>query len=104
MANASPEDSGAVPTPMLARLARELPEGDYVFEPKWDGFRCLARRTSEGVELISRHGRPLSRYFPEVVDALTATPHARWTVDGELVAVVDGRFDFTALMQRLHPA
>jgi ATP-dependent DNA ligase len=89
---------------MLARLVRELPEGDYVYEPKWDGFRCLARRDGGAVELRSRSDRPLARYFPEVVAALGALGPERWTLDGELLAVVDGRFDFAALMSRLHPA
>ncbi|HEX2105429.1 MAG TPA: ATP-dependent DNA ligase [Solirubrobacteraceae bacterium] len=92
------------PQPMLARLVRELPEGDYLYEPKWDGFRCLARRDRGAVELHSRHGRPLARYFPEVVAALGTLSPVRWMLDGELLAVVGGRFDFAALMGRLHPA
>src|SRR3954447_26378762 len=55
---------------MLARLVRELPEGDFVYEPKWAGFRCLAFRDGAAVDLRSRHGRPLGRYFPELTDAL----------------------------------
>src|SRR5215212_2815261 len=84
---------------MLARLARELPVGDYVYEPKWDGFRALAARDWEEVDIRSRHGRPLARYFPEIVDALVAQPAARFVLDGELVA-----HPFPALMARLHPA
>ena len=56
--------------PMLARLSRELPEGRFVYEPKWDGFRCLAFCGPEGVDLRSRHGKPFARYFPEIVQAL----------------------------------
>ena len=58
--------------PMLARLERELPRSGHLFEPKWDGFRALARRDADGVDIRSRHGRPFSRYFPEVVEALEA--------------------------------
>ena len=91
--------------PMLARLARELPEGGgFVFEPKWDGFRCLAFRDRDDVDLRSRHDRPLSRYFPEVVDALLGLPAERLALDGEIVLVRDGAMDFEALMARLHPA
>src|SRR5919197_2736541 len=89
---------------MLGRLARELPEGDYAYEPKWDGFRCLAFKEGDDVDLRSRHDRPLARYFPEVVDALRALSTADCVLDGELVAVRDGRLDFAALMGRLHPA
>jgi ATP-dependent DNA ligase len=84
--------------PMLAKLGDELPSGDWQYEPKLDGFRCLVFRDGDRVELQSRHGNPLARYFPEVVAAL---PPGRYVVDGELVPV-DG--DFPALMQRLHPA
>jgi ATP-dependent DNA ligase len=90
--------------PMLARLVRELPEGDYLYEPKWDGFRCLAFRDGEEVELRSRHGRPLGRYFPEVVAAARELEPRRWALDGELLVAAGGRFDFAALMARLHPA
>src|SRR3954463_6513978 len=91
-------------SPMLARLVRELPRGDYLYEPKWDGFRCLVRRDGDDVELDSRHGRPLARYFPEVVAAAAAMAPERWTIDGELLVVAGGRLDFAALMARLHPA
>ena len=90
--------------PMLAKLTRELPGEGYLFEPKWDGFRCLAGREGDEVELRSRHGRPLGRYFPEIVAALSALAPEQWVLDGELLVVADGRFDFAALMQRLHPA
>lgn len=89
---------------MLARLARELPEGRFAYEPKWDGFRCLAFRDGDDVDLRSRNDRPLARYFPEIVEALLALPEPRVVLDGELVVTVEGRFDFAALMGRLHPA
>jgi ATP-dependent DNA ligase len=90
--------------PMLARLVRELPVDGYVYEPKWDGFRCLAAGRGGAVELTSRHERPLTRYFPEVAAALARLEADDWLIDGELLALVDGRLDFAALMQRLHPA
>src|SRR5919109_833031 len=90
--------------PMLATLARELPRGDYLYEPKWDGFRCLAFRDGSDVDLRSRHGRPFARYFPEIVSALLAVPEPRFALDGELVVVTEAGFDFAALMGRLHPA
>jgi ATP-dependent DNA ligase len=90
--------------PMLARLARELPRGDWVYEPKWDGFRCLAVRDGDGVELWSRNDRPLARYFPEVVEALQALPEPRFVLDGELLVATAGGFDFESLLARVHPA
>lgn len=94
--------------PMLARLVRELPEGDDLrYEPKWDGFRCLAfvDRGTGGVDvdLRSRNDRPLARYFPEVAEAL-ARLEVPAVLDGELLVTRDGRPDFEALMGRLHPA
>jgi ATP-dependent DNA ligase len=90
--------------PMLAKLSRELPRGDYFYEPKWDGFRCLAFCAGTEIELQSRHGRPFSRYFPEIVEALATLPARDAVLDGELVVVRNGRFEFEALMNRLHPA
>jgi ATP-dependent DNA ligase len=91
--------------PMLARLVRELPRDSGVFyEPKWDGFRCVVWRNDDHVDLRSRNGRPLSRYFPELVAALTTLPADRLVLDGEIVVEVAGRVDFPALLQRLHPA
>ena len=89
---------------MLARLAREIPEGAFAYEPKWDGFRCLAFRDGDRVDLRSRHDRPLARYFPEVVEALVALPEDRFVIDGEIVLFRPEGFDFAALMGRLHPA
>ena len=88
---------------MLAALARALPVGDYLYEPKWDGLRCIAAVDGDVVSLVSRHGRPLARYFPEVVAAMRALGR-RCVVDGELVIVGAGGFDFAALLARLHPA
>ena len=85
--------------PMLGRLARELPGEGFVYEPKWDGFRCVAFVDGDEVDLRSRHDRPFARYFPELVDGLRGR---RCVLDGEIVLA--GRFDFPALMSRLHPA
>src|SRR5215210_4912752 len=90
--------------PMLGRLVRELPREGYLYEPKWDGFRCLVARSGDEVDLFSRHGRPLARYFPELVEDLTALPGGDLILDGEIVLVRNGIFDFAALMSRLHPA
>jgi ATP-dependent DNA ligase len=89
--------------PMLSRLARELPDG-LLYEPKWDGFRCLVFRDGEEVELKSRNDRPLGRYFPEVVEALQSFPERRFVLDGELLVSRSGRLDFASLLARLHPA
>ena len=89
--------------PMLAALARELPRGELVYEPKWDGLRCLAHVDGDDVDLRSRHGRPLARYFPEIVAAL-ARLGRRCVLDGELVVIDDRGFDFEALLLRTHPA
>src|ERR687898_524571 len=91
-------------TPMLARLARELPSNGYVYEPKWDGFRCLAFRSGSELEMRSRNDRPLGRYFPELTSALLGLGSLRFVLDGELVIVGPRGFDFAALMSRLHPA
>jgi len=96
--------SAATLEPMLARLVRELPGVGHAYEPKWDGFRCLAERDGDAVELVSRHGRPLARYFPELVEPLAALPPDRWLIDGEILVTDGERFDFEALMLRLHPA
>jgi ATP-dependent DNA ligase len=91
--------------PMLAKLERELPQGSYVYEPKWDGFRCLAYRNGDDVDLRSRHDRPLARYFPELVESLRRVPEQQFVLDGEIVLISGtGAFDFPALMARLHPA
>lgn len=87
--------------PMLARLEAALPLGGYVYEPKWDGFRCLAFAGGGQVELQSRHGRPLGRYFPEIVAALRGFDAV---FDGELVVRGDAGLDFGALLERVHPS
>jgi ATP-dependent DNA ligase len=90
--------------PMLAALARELPVGEGLcYEPKWDGFRCVVFAGDDGIDMRSRHGRPLTRYFPEVAAALAALGPG-FALDGELVVPSGDRLDFHALLQRLHPA
>src|SRR3954452_22126983 len=90
--------------PMLARLTRTLPREGHLYEPKWDGFRCLATAEAGEVALVSRHGRPFAPYFPELVAALGALGDDRWMLDGEILVRSGGRWDFPALMARLHPA
>jgi ATP-dependent DNA ligase len=90
---------------MEALLAAELPEGDgWQFEPKWDGFRCLARRNGSEVTLTSKSGKPLARYFPEVVDLLGRLKATQFLLDGELIIPVGDILSFDALQLRLHPA
>ncbi|MDT9598272.1 ATP-dependent DNA ligase [Sphingosinicella rhizophila] len=91
--------------PMEARLVDALPdEAEWQFEPKWDGFRCLVFRDGEAVDLRSKSGKPLGRYFPEVVTSLLATKEKRFVLDGELIIPVGGILSFEALQLRLHPA
>ena len=91
--------------PMEALLAAELPEGDgWQFEPKWDGFRCLARRDGDEVTLTSKSGKPLARYFPEVVEMLRGLKEKQFLLDGELIIPVGDALSFDALQLRLHPA
>jgi ATP-dependent DNA ligase len=90
---------------MEALLAAELPEGKgWQFEPKWDGFRCLARREHDDVTLTSKSGKPLARYFPEVVDMLLNLQTEQFLLDGELIIPVGDALSFDALQLRLHPA
>ena len=91
--------------PMLAKLARELPvvEG-MLYEPKWDGFRCVAFRDGPEVELGSRNERPLTRYFPELIEPIRNSFPPRAVIDGEIVIAGDHGLDFNALLQRIHPA
>ena len=90
---------------MEALLAAELPEGaGWQFEPKWDGFRCLARRDGAEITLTSKSGKPLARYFPEVVAMLAAVKETRFVVDGELIIPLGDALSFDALQLRLHPA
>jgi ATP-dependent DNA ligase len=90
---------------MEARLVGELPVGDgWQYEPKWDGFRCLAFRDGGKVELRAKSGKSLTRFFPEVVANLRAVPLNAFVIDGELVIEIGKVFDFDALQMRLHPA
>jgi len=90
---------------MEARSASRLPEGEgWRFEPKWDGFRCLAAKEGARVELHAKSGKPLGRYFPEVVARLAAVEAERFLLDGELLIELEGAPSFEALQMRLHPA
>ena len=91
-------------TPMLAQLADAIPEGDYQYEPKWDGFRAVVFRDGDEIDIESRHHRPLGRYFPELVEGLKVRLPERIVVDGEIVIAGAGGLDFEALQLRLHPA
>lgn len=91
--------------PMLAKNASSLPSGEgWLFEPKWDGFRCLVFRDGHEVQLQSRSRKPLARYFPELLDPLRAALPERCVIDGEVVVPIDGALSFDALGQRIHPA
>src|SRR5687767_7077878 len=98
--------------PMLAKSVSGVPDparhGGLMFEPKWDGFRCLVFRDGDEVELASRNTKPLTRYFPEVVDAVRANLPQRCVLDGELFVALqrDGvdRLEFERLQERIHPA
>jgi ATP-dependent DNA ligase len=91
--------------PMEARLVEALPEGTgWQFEPKWDGFRCLVFKQDEEVQLVSKSGKPLARYFPEVAAAVAALPVEHLVLDGELLIPVGPTLSFDALQMRLHPA
>jgi ATP-dependent DNA ligase len=91
--------------PMEARLVESLPqELGWQFEPKWDGFRCLAFRTGREVELHAKSGKPLGRYFPEIVEVVGSLPGERFVLDGELAIPVGDSLSFDALQMRLHPA
>jgi ATP-dependent DNA ligase len=91
--------------PMEALLVSEIPAGkDWEYEPKWDGFRCLAFRDGNTVKLQSKSGQPLERYFPEIVELLLNLKGTRFVLDGELVIPVRGGLSFDDLLQRIHPA
>jgi ATP-dependent DNA ligase len=91
--------------PQLAKSARELPAGDdWCYEPKWDGFRTIVFRDGDEVYLQSRNGKPMNRYFPDVVEQALALPAQRYVLDGEMVVTVDGIQEFDLLSQRIHPA
>jgi len=96
-------------SPMLAKSVKGIPapdavEGGLAYEPKWDGFRCIIFRAGDDVELGSRNERPLTRYFPEVVEAARTALPQRCVVDGEIVVAVGERLEFERLLDRIHPA
>src|SRR5687767_15967652 len=88
---------------MLATLADTLPAGDFLYEPKWDGFRAIVYRGDADLYIQSRESKPLDRYFPELHDALLAALPEGCVVDGEIVIVTEHGLDFDALQMRLHP-
>jgi ATP-dependent DNA ligase len=91
--------------PMEAKAVEKLPAGaEWQYEPKWDGFRCIAFRDGDEVSLQSKSGQPLSRYFPELVEALLKLKPKQFVLDGEIVVPVDGRLSFDDLLMRIHPA
>jgi ATP-dependent DNA ligase len=91
--------------PQLARSAKDLPAGDgWRYEPKWDGFRTIVFRDGGDVHLQSRNGRPMNRYFPDVVEQVLELPAERVVLDGEMIVMVDGIQEFDLLSQRIHPA
>jgi len=89
--------------PMLAKSVRDIPDVGHV-EPKWDGFRTIVFKDGDEIELGSRNERPMTRYFPELIEALRRNLPDRCVVDGEVVLMRGGRLDFDALQQRIHPA
>jgi len=94
--------------PMLAKSVKGIPDpdrhGGLVFEPKWDGFRCIVFRDGDEVELASRNTKPLTRYFPEVVEAVKASLPQRCVLDGEIFVAIGDRLEFEKLQERIHPA
>jgi ATP-dependent DNA ligase len=90
--------------PMLAKPVPAIPDGDYIYEPKWDGFRSIIFRDGDEVEIGSRNERPMTRYFPELAAAFVALLPKRCVIDGEIVIPAGGRLDFDALQLRIHPA
>jgi ATP-dependent DNA ligase len=91
--------------PMEADTAREIPDGPlWQYEPKWDGFRCLAFRRGRHIELMSKSGQPLARYFPELTSALLDLKAEEFVLDGEIIIHREKIVDFDALLQRIHPA
>ncbi|MGI8900940.1 MAG: ATP-dependent DNA ligase [Nocardioides sp.] len=94
--------------PMLAKSVKGIPDpgkhGGLSFEPKWDGFRCIVFRDGDEIELASRNTKPLTRYFPEVVEAMRATLPERCVLDGELFVAIGDRLEFEKLQERIHPA
>lgn len=89
--------------PMLAKPVKDIPPGMH-YEGKWDGFRAIIFRDGDDIEIGSRNERPLTRYFPEVVEYIRAATPQRFVADGEVIIIRDGRLDFDSLLQRIHPA
>src|SRR5436309_14118278 len=91
---------------MLAKAVDQIPDGPYSFGPKWDGFRSIIFRDGDEVGIGSRNERPMTRYFPEVVEAVKANLPDRCVVDGEIILIGPSgdRLDFDMLQQRIHPA
>ncbi len=93
------------PSPMEAKLVNELPvEPGWQYEPKWDGFRALVFRDGEAVDILSKSGKPLGRYFPEIVALVASVPQERFVLDGEIILPIADILSFDALQARLHPA
>src|SRR5437660_5967372 len=91
--------------PAEAKSVSEIPnEPGWLYEPKWDGFRCLTFRNGNEVVLQSKAGQPLGRYFPELVAALQELPAKKFVLDGEIIITSGAHLDFNALLQRIHPA
>jgi ATP-dependent DNA ligase len=91
--------------PMEALLVNELPRGEeWQYEPKWDGFRCLVHRDGDSIELMSKAGKPLARYFPDLVETIRAISATRFVMDGEIVIPHEGALSFDELLMRIHPA
>src|SRR3954467_13732856 len=91
--------------PMEAQLIAEIPQGaGWQYEPKWDGFRCLAFRKGDKIELQSKSGQPLQRYFPELVEALGKLKPKSFVLDGEIVIEIGRLLSFDDLLMRIHPA
>jgi ATP-dependent DNA ligase len=90
--------------PMLAKAVPQIPGGPMSYEPKWDGFRSIIFRDGDDVEIGSRNERPMTRYFPEIVEAAKANLPDKCVIDGEIIVVVGDRLEFEVLQQRIHPA
>ena len=91
--------------PMEAKSVEEIPAGaEWQYEPKWDGFRCLVFRDSEKIDLQSKSGQPLTRYYPDIVEAVRKVKAKHFVLDGEIVVPRGGSFSFDDLLQRIHPA
>ncbi len=90
--------------PMLAKAVKELPRGDLLYEPKWDGFRAVVFRDGDEVAIHGRNGKPLARYFPELVEGFARELPERCVLDGEIILRDGQSLDFEALQQRIHPA